>query len=80
LVKPEIIIVDFWWEIESLASSPPKSFFSVEPMLMASSVIRYTIHPSEERLLVFFAQQVDGGTWMHVRKVAGEIRYRIRVS
>jgi hypothetical protein len=73
LVRPEIIIVDFWSEIKSLTSSPPKRF----PLAMAPSGTRYTIRPSEERLLAFLAQQIDGGMWMQGRKVAREIRHRI---
>jgi hypothetical protein len=49
--------VNFWSETKSLTSSPPKSFSLVEQVVMASLVIRSTIHPSEKRLLVSLAQQ-----------------------
>jgi hypothetical protein len=58
LVRPEIIIAGFWSEIEGLTSSQPESFSLVEPVLIASSAIRYNIRPSEERLLVSLAQQI----------------------
>jgi hypothetical protein len=58
MIRPEVIIVDFWSEIESSSSSPPKIFSLVEPVIMTSSAIRYTIRRSEERLLVSFAQQI----------------------
>jgi hypothetical protein len=50
--------MDLWSEIESLTSNQPKNLSLVEPVVITSSAIRCTIHPSEERLLVSLAQQI----------------------